>query len=181
MGLEEAVQTLAGHGLVLALFRPHLLPLLSQDIKGDLLQLIYKGPGWASATERNNYSQLLPICPTVCNSTWAVDANCRIQMDTNMSANTTNVQHSPHQMANQLVLLTLGQSMSCLKCLYYLEQRFITWKTSRRQKGNSIGPLGQCRVFDGSSSYGKKNKQSEFWHNPRIHPFLSIWSMLFKC
>ena len=67
--LEEPVQTEAGRGLVFALLFLHLLPLLSEDKKGDLLQLIYKGPGWASATERNNYSQLLPICPTVSNAT----------------------------------------------------------------------------------------------------------------
>lgn len=69
--LQEAVQTDGGHGLVLALLNSPLSLsslLLSQDNKGDLLQLIYKGPGWAVATERNNYSQLLPICPTMSNS-----------------------------------------------------------------------------------------------------------------
>lgn len=68
----------AGHGLVFALLPSSSSPLLSQDIKADLLQLIYKGPGWASATERNNYSQLLPICPTVNSSTSAADANAPI-------------------------------------------------------------------------------------------------------
>lgn len=38
---------------------------LSQDIQADLVHLISKGPGWASATEQNNYSQLLPVCPAI--------------------------------------------------------------------------------------------------------------------
>lgn len=38
---------------------------LSEDIQADLVHLISKGPGWASATEQNNYSQLLPVCPAV--------------------------------------------------------------------------------------------------------------------
>lgn len=49
--------------------------LLSQDTKGDLLPLISKGPGCASATEQNNYPQPLPICPTVSNSTCSAKAN----------------------------------------------------------------------------------------------------------
>lgn len=116
-------------------------PLLSQDIKGDLLQLIYKGPGWASATERNNYSQLLPICPTVSNST------C-IQTDTNTSTNTPDdIQYSPHKLVNQFVLLTLGHSMSsfhfspsCLKCFAPPRAVVQMWKVSGRRKGSSIGP-----------------------------------------
>lgn len=97
-------------------------PLLSQDIKGDLLQLICKGPGWASATEQNNYSQLLPICPTVSNSTWAADANTCIQTGTNTSTNTpADIQYSPHKPVNRFVLLTVGHSMSSFhfSCLLY--------------------------------------------------------------